>query len=113
MAVDFPAPFSPTTPWIVPRSTLRSTASRAWTSPNLLLNPRISTAMEDGMMSLSRCGPRLREETSESKLQAPEKHQNPNFNLQVFKRRAPEIHWLDCRRVQSHRGALVPWIQNC
>src|SRR3989442_16018711 len=44
MRVDLPAPFSPTTPWIVPRRTTSDTSRLAWTSPNHLSIPRSSIA---------------------------------------------------------------------
>src|SRR2546422_1170377 len=44
MRVDLPAPFSPTTPWIVPRRTTSDTSRLAWTSPNHLSIPRSSVA---------------------------------------------------------------------
>src|ERR1035441_4321769 len=44
MAVDFPAPFSPMTPWIVPASTRRLTPALASTLPNCFVSPRNSTA---------------------------------------------------------------------
>src|SRR5580692_11212636 len=42
--VDFPAPFSPTSPWIDPRATDRETARFAWTGPKRLSIPRSSSA---------------------------------------------------------------------
>ncbi len=42
MAVDLPAPFSPTRAWIVPGSTLRLTWSLATTSPKRFVIPRNS-----------------------------------------------------------------------
>ena len=39
VSVDLPAPFSPTRPWMVPRSTSMVTLSRAFTPGNSLLMP--------------------------------------------------------------------------
>src|SRR6185436_16814082 len=43
MAVDLPAPFSPTMAWMVPGATARLTRSLASTSPNLLVISRSSS----------------------------------------------------------------------
>src|ERR1700677_3940874 len=42
--VDFPAPFSPMSPWIDPRATDRDTSRFACTAPNRLSMPRSSSA---------------------------------------------------------------------
>ena len=39
MIVDLPAPFSPITPWMLPRRTVRETSLLAWLAPNHLLTP--------------------------------------------------------------------------
>src|SRR5918995_883971 len=44
ISVDLPAPFSPTTPWMVPRGICRSTFLLAWTGPKRLSMPTSSTA---------------------------------------------------------------------
>ena len=44
MSVVLPAPFSPTTAWISPGWSVRSTPSRATTRSNRLLMPRIATS---------------------------------------------------------------------
>src|SRR5882672_10124898 len=44
ISVVLPAPFSPTSPWIEPRATTRSTSRFAAFVPKLLLMPRSSTA---------------------------------------------------------------------
>src|SRR5579863_2808231 len=44
ISVDLPAPFSPTMPWIMPRSTRRLTFLLAWTGPKLLSTPISSMA---------------------------------------------------------------------
>ena len=44
MVVDFPAPFSPMTPWMVPGATRRLTPALANTLPNCLVSPCNSTA---------------------------------------------------------------------
>src|SRR4051794_21580496 len=41
--VDLPAPLSPTRPTTSPGSTAKLTRSRAWTGPNFLLTPSISS----------------------------------------------------------------------
>src|SRR5215207_5896352 len=43
-SVDLPAPFSPTTPWVVPSSTERLTSRLAWTAPKRLSMWRSSIA---------------------------------------------------------------------
>src|SRR5690348_13853246 len=43
ISVDFPAPFSPTTAWIMPRSTSRLRPSRAVTPPYRFLRSRTET----------------------------------------------------------------------
>src|SRR3982074_1777355 len=42
MSVDFPAPFSPSSAWISPASSLRETSSSAWIEPKRFEMPRIS-----------------------------------------------------------------------
>ncbi len=44
ISVVLPAPFSPTSPWMVPRATVRSTLRFATVAPNRLAMPRSSTA---------------------------------------------------------------------
>ncbi len=44
MIVDFPAPFSPTTPWMEPAATWNDTSRLAWLAPNHLLTFRTSSA---------------------------------------------------------------------
>jgi hypothetical protein len=39
MVVDLPAPFGPRKPWTVPRSTSRSSPSRAVVEPKRFINP--------------------------------------------------------------------------
>src|SRR5215468_11305359 len=43
MSVVLPAPFSPSSPWISPRPSVKSTPRSAWTAPKRLAIPRIST----------------------------------------------------------------------
>src|SRR5262245_37778801 len=49
MSVDFPAPFSPATAWIVPAGTLIETRWFAVWAPKRLVMPRSSTASGSGM----------------------------------------------------------------
>src|SRR5262249_31270552 len=44
ISVDLPAPFSPTTAWISPNATSKSTPSSATVAPNRLLTPSALTA---------------------------------------------------------------------
>jgi hypothetical protein len=60
MSVDLPAPFSPTMPWIVPRSTVRFTSRLAWTSPKRLLMAESWMAADMSLETSSR--PTLEEE---------------------------------------------------
>ena len=47
MIVDFPAPFSPITPWIVPAGTDSDTSRLAWLVPNHLLIATVSRAVAE------------------------------------------------------------------
>src|SRR3954471_5058856 len=59
MIVDFPAPFSPITPWMLPRRTVRETSLLAWFVPNHLLT--LPSSRAGGRISLGRLpGDRLR-----------------------------------------------------
>src|SRR5262249_56058856 len=44
ISVDLPAPFSPTTAWISPNATSKSTPASATVAPNRLLTPSALTA---------------------------------------------------------------------
>src|SRR5690348_10816241 len=44
ISVDLPAPFSPTSPWISPGATAKSTDRRAATPPNVLVIPDSSNS---------------------------------------------------------------------
>src|SRR4051812_27590772 len=54
--VDLPAPLSPTSATTSPSPTPKSTRSRAWTGPNLLLTPSISSSGASALIASLRLG---------------------------------------------------------
>src|SRR4051812_44536365 len=55
ISVDLPAPFSPSSAWISPERSVKSTSCNARTAPKLLLIPRTSSreAAESGLFSMT------------------------------------------------------------